>query len=134
MDEEIKNDEDQEESKEESTEESKDSEKALDNMTAKELREIAIDIPGVTGVHALKKESLLAIIKQGRGIKHEAPGKGIRNKTDKSAPSIKVLKDKIVELRKEKESARKTGDRHRIDILRRRINRVKKQTRRIAQT
>jgi len=125
MDEEIK--------KEEGQEESQESEKPLDRMTTTELREIAREIPGVTGVHALKKEGLLAIIKESRGIKDEAPAKRTKKKPDKPTLNIKGLKKKIVELRKEKEAAREGGDRHRVDILRRCINRMKKQTRRIAQ-
>ena len=53
----------EEEEKKEEIQEGKEQEqeKPLDKMTAKELREIAIEIPGVTGVHAMKKEQLLEI-------------------------------------------------------------------------
>ena len=33
-------------------------------MTAKELREIALEIPEIEGVHAMKKEELLAAIRK----------------------------------------------------------------------
>jgi hypothetical protein len=38
-------------------------EKPLEKMTAKELRKVALEIPELTGVHAMKKEELLAAIK-----------------------------------------------------------------------
>ena len=56
-------------------EETAEEEKPLDKMTAPELREIAREIPGVDGVHAMKKQELLAVIKEARGIKDEEPAK-----------------------------------------------------------
>ncbi len=50
----------EEEKKEEVTEEKKaEKEKHLETMTAKELREIAREIPDISGVHAIKKEQRL---------------------------------------------------------------------------
>ena len=37
-------------------------EKPLDKMTAKELREIALKIPEITGVHGMNKAELLATV------------------------------------------------------------------------
>ena len=108
------------------------SEKPLEKMTVKELREIAKDIPGVTGVHAMKKDGLLALIKEDRGIKDERPVKKIKKKADKAMLSVKDLKKKIALLREEKELARKAKDRKGLDILRRRMNRMKKLTRRVS--
>jgi len=108
------------------------SEKPLEKMTAKELREIAKDIPGISGVHAMKKDELLAVIKEDRGIKDERPVKKIKKKADKVMLSMKDLKKKIALLREEKELARKAKDRKRLDILRRRMNRMKKLTRRVS--
>ena len=39
-------------------------EKPLEKMTTPELKEIAFGIPGVTGVTAMKKDQLLALIKE----------------------------------------------------------------------
>ncbi len=50
-------------------------EKPIENMTVKELREIAKEIPDLTGVHAMKKEELLVLLKEGKGEKEEAPKK-----------------------------------------------------------
>jgi cell division protein FtsX len=107
-------------------------EKPLNKMTAKELREIAKEIPGVAGVTAMKKEELLAVIKEHRGIKDEKPAKKKKVKADAPVTSVRELKDKIIQLREEKREARQANDRHKIDILRRRINRLKKQTRKVA--
>jgi len=102
--------------------------KALDKMTAPELREIAKEIPGVTGVHAMKKPELLSIIKKSKGIKDERPVK----KTTKAAYNIRELKQKLVILKQEKQKALKIRDKNRVNILRRRINRIKKMTRKAA--
>jgi len=103
-----------------------------EKMTVKELREIAKDVPGATGVHAMKKDELLAVIKESKGVEDEKPVKKAKKKKGKVVLSVKDLKKKIVLLKEEKSSARKTKDRKGLDILRRRMNRMKKHTRRIA--
>jgi cell division protein FtsX len=104
--------------------------KPLEKMTVKELKEAALEIPGVTGVTAMKKEELLDIIKKDRGIEDEKPA---HEKKKKSTSSVKELKKKIVQFGLDKQKARKAKDRKKVDILRRRINRLKKQTRKMAQ-
>ena len=122
-----------EEIQEEEKAEEKVDEKPLDKMTAPELRAVAKQIPGVTGTSAMKKAVLLSTIKEFRGIKDEEPAKKKKTKTAGSAQSPKELKLKITGLREEKEKAREAKDKKKIDILRRRINRMKKQTRKAAQ-
>jgi hypothetical protein len=46
-------------------------EKPLDKMTATELRKYALELGGITGVHGMNKEELLAAIKQVKGIVDE---------------------------------------------------------------
>ena len=46
-------------------------EKPLDRMTAKELRDLALGIPEITGVHAMNKAELITAIRQSRGIIEE---------------------------------------------------------------
>jgi hypothetical protein len=46
-------------------------EKPLEKMTVKALREIAKEIPEITGVHGMKKEELLVAINEVRGVKAE---------------------------------------------------------------
>ena len=134
MAEEIKQEEVQEETqKEEAKEEKASLEKSLDKMTVKELREVAKEIPGVTGVTAMKKEELLELLKKERGIEEEKPA---QKKVKKKVPSVVPvadLKKKISRLREEKEQARQAKDRKKVDVLRLRINRLKKQTRKVAQ-
>ncbi|MEJ2587946.1 MAG: transcription termination factor Rho [Deltaproteobacteria bacterium] len=102
--------------------------KPLDKMTVPELKDVAMDIPGVTGVSAMKKDELLALIKEYWEIEDDETQK----KAEKPVATIKNLKEKIVQLREEKENARAANKRDRVDILRRRINRLKKQTRKVA--
>jgi hypothetical protein len=101
-------------------------ERPLDKMTVFELREIAKDIPDVTGVTAMKKEQLLSIIKKHRGIEEEKPG---GKKIAKIALSVQELKQKIAVLKADKRSVIEKHDRKKTTVLRRRINRLKKRIR-----
>lgn len=104
-------------------------EKDLDRMTVKELRALAAESTDLVGIHAMKKAELLAAMKEAKGIKEErAPKK----KAEKAATTVKQLKVKIVELKEKREEARKAKDKRMLDILRRRINRAKKRTRKIS--
>jgi hypothetical protein len=105
--------------------------KPLDKMTVKDLREIAKVIPGVTGATAMKKDELISLIKEYRGIKDEEPVK--KKKIKKTGLSIKDLKKKVSLLRKAKKAAQEGKDKGKVNILRMRINRLKKQTRKVVQ-
>jgi len=48
-----------------------DKKKPLEKMTVKDLREMAKDMPGIEGVHGMKKEELIVAIKEVKGIKDE---------------------------------------------------------------
>lgn len=115
----------------------KNEEKPLEKMTVVELREIAKEIEGITGVHAMKKDDLLAAIKEERGITDQKAEKAEAKKEPKKGKkgplSTKQIKRKVFELRKEKADARQAKDKSRVDVLRRRINRLKKMTRKAAQ-
>jgi len=106
-------------------------EKPLEKMTAPELREIASQLPGVTGVHAMKKGELLAIIKEARGIKDETPAKKRARKAAKGAVTAAEVKKRISQLMLEKQAARESRDGKRVEILRKRINRMKKLSRKV---
>lgn len=133
IEEEVKEETTSEQTEEKPRQEQKDEEKPLDKMTVKELREIAIDIPGVTGVTAMKKEEVLAIIKEYRGIEDEEPVKKKKIKVRKPALSMKELKEKAVKLREDKKTISGSKNRKKVKMLRKRINRLKKQTRKVAQ-
>ncbi len=99
-------------------------EKPLEKMTAKELREIALTLEGVVGVHAMNKNELIAVIKEARGIVDQGP--------KKKAVDVRAIKKKIGELREKREAAKAAGNARLADALRRRISNLKKKTRRAA--
>jgi hypothetical protein len=104
-------------------------EKDLDRMTVKELKEVAAESTDLVGIHAMKKAELLAAIKESKGIKKE---KAPKEKIEKEAVTVKELKEKIIALKVERKEARKARDKRMVHILRRKINRLKKETRRIS--
>jgi len=101
-------------------------EKPLDKMTAKELREIALGLEGIVGVHAMNKSELIAAVKEAQGVEDE-------KKRDKSV-DVRSIKKKIRELRSQRETVREAGEKDKVQMLRRRISRLKKKTRRAAKT
>ena len=99
-------------------------EKPLDKMTVKELREIALQIPEITGVHGKNKPELLSAVKAARGIVDEVP--------KKKDSSVRELKKKIRKLKKGQGDALESSNRKMSSIYRRRISRLKKRTRKTA--
>ena len=99
-------------------------EKPLDKMTAKELRDVAREIPEITGVHGMNKAELISSIKKARGIE-EAPKK-------KADASVRDIKSKIRKLKAEQEAFLKGDNKKMAIIFRRRISRLKKKTRKAA--
>jgi len=97
-------------------------EKPLDKMTVKELREIALEIPDLKGVHGMNKQDLLDTVKAHRGTKEAKPKKASR--------SVREIKKQIQELKARKQALASEKDRRQSDILRRKISRLKKKTRR----
>jgi hypothetical protein len=107
-------------------------EKPLDKMTATELREVAMGMEEITGAHAMKKDDLLKAIKEARGIQDEEPPKKAK-KAVRVEASVEVLKQKLVALKEEKKAAREAKDKKKVEVYRRRINRLKKRTRKAVQ-
>lgn len=108
-------------------------EKPLEKMTAKELREMALGLPGVHGVHAMKKEELIAAIRKAKGIPEpEKKERVIFAKKEKVVFTVAQLKQKAKELRAKKEEALQQKKWKMAEILRKRISRMKKKTRRAA--
>ncbi len=133
MAEEIKEgaEEDQKESVEETKMEPVVIKKPLEKMTAIELREMAMTIPGATGVSAMKKEELVPLIREYMVIKEEFATEPKAKKVKKPKANIKELKAKVVQLREAKKAARENKENEKVNVLRRRINRLKKQTRKV---
>ena len=107
--------------------------KPLVKMTAVELKEVAMEIPGAVGVTAMLKADLLSLIGEYYGLEDEVVEKKKKVKKVKVKTTVKELKTKIIELSAKKTDVRETGDPKQINTLRRRINRLKKQTRKAAQ-
>lgn len=109
-------------------------EKPLEKMTATELREFVLsrNLEGLTGVHAMKKEELLKAVKEAMGIKDEAPTGKEKGPEAKKDLNVKELKKKIAHLQNQKKEALSSKEKKKVTILRRRINRLKKQTRSVA--
>jgi protein-arginine kinase activator protein McsA len=96
----------------------------LEKMTAPELREIAKEIEGVTGVHGMKKEALIEALRASKGIVVET--------VKKAEASVRSLKRQIRSMRAERSAAIEAKDRKRAAIFRRKISRLKKKTRQAA--
>ena len=109
-------------------------EKPIEKMTAKELREMALGLPGIHGVHAMKKEELVVAIRKAKGITEPEPKKEkpIVAKKEKVVLTIPQLKQKAKELRAKREELLQEKNLKMAEILKKRINRLKKMTRRIA--
>lgn len=107
-------------------EEKQTKEKSLDKMTATELREVAKEIPDITGAHGMKKAELLAAIKKAKGIKDTV---SVKKPPDVSVSNIKT---KIKDLKKQRAVYLDENNKKMADIFRRRINRMKKKTRKVA--
>jgi len=114
----------------------KQAEKPLDKMTVVELREVVKEeIPDITGVTGMKKDELLAAIKEARGIKEETPAKKkkkVKTAGPKKVMTVREMKLEIIRLRAEQEVLRQEKDKKKLAIIRRRINRLKKMTRKAA--
>ena len=100
-------------------------EKPLDKMTAKDLRELALTIEGIVGVHAMNKNELIVAIKEAKGITDE-------QKSTKKDVDVRVLKAKIKVLKDKRWQAKDAGNNKLADAMRRRISNLKKKTRRAA--
>ncbi|HOM27844.1 MAG TPA: transcription termination factor Rho [Deltaproteobacteria bacterium] len=110
-------------------------EKPLERMTVKELREIALEIPHEhteIAVRDMNKEQLVAFIKQARGI-HDEPAAPHPKKKAK-AKVILTKQEVKARIRDLKKKAKASGgdDPKRASILRRRISRLKKLSRKLA--
>ncbi len=100
-------------------------EKPLDKMTATELRKYALDLGEISGVHGMNKEELLKAIKEVKGIKEE--GKAAKT------VNVREVKEQAAAARARKLEAIAAGEpRKKVDILRKKANRLKKKTRQAA--
>lgn len=124
--------------------------KPLEKMTVKVLRELAKDIPEITGVHGMKKEELIVAINEVRGVEEKtvtedksikeksAKEKSAKEKTAKEKTAKKAgttpseIKKQIKALKAQRQSALGVQDKKMATVYRRRISRLKKKSRKAA--
>ena len=103
-------------------------EKDLGKLTATKLREIAKQYEEITGTHAMKKDELIIAIRRARG-------EDVTSSSVKRAPQkVGALKKKIKTLREEKVTSREKKDRKVTNILRKRIKKYRRLTRKMGKT
>jgi len=100
-------------------------EKPLEKMTAKELRETALKIPEISGVHGMNKSEIISEIKKSRGIVDD-------KKSKTKISSVRDIKAKIKKVKAIKLKADEQDDKKMSKIYRKKISRLKKQTRKAA--
>src|SRR5208283_6072430 len=102
----------------------------LEKLTIKELREIAAEIPHEKAIHDMKKEELVAFIKEARGIKDETPIKKKKHigKIKMTKPELKAKIRELKALRlatlESKESEKSIRFRHQISQLKKKSRRI----------
>ncbi len=97
----------------------------LEKLTVKELKEMALATGGITGATAMKKEELIAAIKEVKGIP-------IQKTREKPVDTIVDIKKRMRELRAKREELREAGKQKETGLLKKRISRLKKKTRKLA--
>jgi len=109
-------------------------EKPLEKLTAKELREMALGLPGIHGVHAMKKEELIVAVRAAKGLPEPETKreKKIVAKKEKIVLTVAQLKQRVKELRVKRGEFLQQRNLKMAEILRKRISRLKKRTRRAA--
>lgn len=98
--------------------------KPLDKMTVKELREVALELPEITGVHGMNKEELLGKIKEAKGIVDE--------EVHEHSDTVAKVKTRIKVFKAKRVAALQENDAKMASIYRRRISRLKKKSRKVA--
>lgn len=96
----------------------------LEKMTTKELKEIALQVPEISGVHGMRKEQLVDALRKSKAI--EVP------KAKKTGATLGVLKKRIRAAKGRRQEALEGKDRKAVAIFRRRVSRLKKRSRRAA--
>lgn len=124
------------------------SDKPLEKMTVKELREVAKDIPDITGVHGMKKDELLVAIhavqgggedtpaQAGDSATPKAPAKAVSKKggakPKRTSLTKKEIKGLIKGLKTKRRQALSDKDAKMAGMYRRQISRLKKRSRKAA--
>lgn len=97
--------------------------KPLEKMTVKDLRDLAKQETDLQGVFGMNKAELIGAISKARGIVLEEP--------KKASSSVREIKAKMRGLKAVRENVLKETNEKMAGILKKRINRLKKLTRRV---
>jgi hypothetical protein len=104
---------------------------ALEEMTVVQLREEAKsrDVKGVTG---MKKDELIGILAEQLGLEKPA-AKPTKKKASAGAMLDKpAMKQKIVDLKAQRNNARESNDKKKVVVLRKQIHSLRRRMRKIA--
>jgi hypothetical protein len=101
-------------------------ERPLEDLTIKELKEMALAMGGISGVTAMKKTELIIAIKKAKGLP-------VKETREKPIETVIELKHRMRELRAQRDSLRKRADKEKMRLLTKKISRLKKRTRRLAE-
>ena len=105
----------------------------LEQMTVIKLREEAKKIPDAKGLTGMKKDELIALLVNHRGIEVPEKKEKKAKKSSSGMPKTKEgFKQKISELKGERDTARTAGNPKDANVLRRRIHMLKRRLRKLA--
>jgi len=97
--------------------------KDITKLPVTKLREIALNIPDLEGVHGMTKQQLIEAIKAAQGIEQEKPQKA------KLDIDISTVKKQIRMLKAERDQAINNRERTRLKEIRKTLKRLKRITR-----
>ncbi|OGL43394.1 MAG: hypothetical protein A2161_15880 [Candidatus Schekmanbacteria bacterium RBG_13_48_7] len=95
--------------------------RTIEKLTIIKLREEALKIPDVVGVHGMNKEELINLLKIQNGIPIE--------KKQKGSSTIREIKKKIKQVKQERVAAIDAKDTTKALKLRKKIKKLKRKTR-----
>jgi NCAIR mutase (PurE)-related protein len=97
----------------------------LEKLTVVKLREVAHEYPEIVGATGMKKEELIKTILQARG-------EPVEKEKKKDLVLISHIKKEIKKLKEEQAKALTNRDSNKASVLRKKISKLKKQTRLLA--
>ena len=95
--------------------------RAIEKLTIVKLREEALKIPDVIGVHGMNKGELINLLKKHHGIAIEKKQKGSSN--------VREFKKQIKQLKKDRKAALESKDKVKAIKMRKKIKKLKRKTR-----
>lgn len=103
----------------------------LEKLTVKKLREIALEIPDISGVHGMKKEELIEAIRAHRPDM-ESETAVVREKKVKVELNKSELKKKIRLLKQERDKGLEAKNPEAVSKIRKKIKSLKRKLQKVA--